>query len=476
VIPSASPAVASALSGEPVPQDNGAECAMGPAVPLEHPQRRGVGTFLLGVLDAPLSAAPEQAPHAVLRGSPALVVDVVERNGRTWRRVVAADGSMGWLDGVFIDVPGEVIIAHDAELTDRVAAANSSLDGIQQVPIAGGSAVAVLEASDVAYPETMAQLGTQNYLDSDWLPWLRVRFESKQGWLAPSETRMAWATAEGRQCFSWHGFGGLVRAGFLSGADRALAAFAPRAGEPVRYILRGAAEPWPPTASCPTARAAFFEKSDEPPRAVLFQCNHPEAGKIQVLAGGPPARRFFVFDEERATRMVRAEAVNLAGSPNTLILELALQSSHDDEHVLFGPDLPSDATASDLVPLATGDSIATWVADVTRERLTIVRTSRGGMTTDFLTVKAGHFAATRGYSVVLSIHATLLDAQRAVLLDSGSQLIGLGYPTKSWARARSYPTRAEACRQLAASKVPAHVMRSGPNLSCSLNPRTPGQR
>jgi len=442
-------------------------------VPLEHLQPHGIGSVLLGALDTPLSAAPLEAPHAVLRGSPALVVDMIERNGRNWRRVIAADGGMGWVEGAFTEVPGQISVARDTELTDHVAAANATSNDLQTTPILGGSAATVLEASDAAYPETMAQLGTQNYLDSDWLPWLRVRVGAVQGWLAPSDAQMGWAAASDGQCFSWTGFGGLVRTSFLVGGHEALATVAPRVGESVRYLVRGEAEPWPPGAACPVPNAAFFEESDAPPSTVLFQCNHPRAGKIQVLASAD--RKFFVFDQDRKTRIVRAESVNLAGSPHTAVLEMALQSSHADEHVLFVPALASDTPSGGLVPLGADDSTATWSVDKAAGRLTIVRASRRAVATDILTLNAGHLVTSRGFTAALSVHANLLNAERAVLLDPGSQLIGLSYPTTSWAKARSYATQAEACRQLLVSNVPASVMRVGPNLSCRGMPRAGGK-
>jgi hypothetical protein len=443
-------------------------------VHLEHLEPNGVGSFLLGALNVPLSAAPLQAPHVVLRGSPALVVGVVERNGKTWRRLLGADGSMGWVEGALAEVPGQLSVTRDTELTDRIAAANAALDELQTTPIPGGSAADVLEASDAAYPETMSQLGTQNYLDSDWLPWLRVRVGAAEGWLAPSDAKMAWAAASYGQCFSWRGFGGLVRASFLFGAHDALAAAAPRAGESVRHVVRAEAEPWPVGATCSMPHAAFFDKSDAPPGAVLFQCSHPRAGKIQVLASAE--RKFFVIDQGRKTRIVRAESVRLAGSPQTLILELALQSSHADEHVLFAPSLASDTGPGDLVPLGADDSTATWNADNAAGTLTIVRASRRAVDTDILTLNAGRLATSRGFTAALSVHATLLSAERAVLLDPGSYLIGLSYPTTSWAKARSYPTQAEACQQLRASNVPTPVMRVKPNLSCVGTAFTGGKR
>lgn len=87
--------------------------------------RNGVGSALLGTAGAALSTAPGKPPHQRLGGGPAIIVDSKQLSGNDWYRVLAADGSLGWITGKFASAPASAILGEGSELSDRVVAANA---------------------------------------------------------------------------------------------------------------------------------------------------------------------------------------------------------------------------------------------------------------------------------------------------------------------------------------------------------------
>ena len=148
----------------------------------------GVGSALLGTWGAALSTAPGKLPHQRLGGAPAIVVDSTQVSANDWYRVVAADGSLGWITGKFVSAAAAAIFDEGGELSDRVLAANADAADVQVHAVPAGATAQIVGGSDAAYPELVSQLGSGGYLDSDWLPWLRVRAGQLEGWLAPSKT------------------------------------------------------------------------------------------------------------------------------------------------------------------------------------------------------------------------------------------------------------------------------------------------
>lgn len=295
----------------------------------------------------------------------------------------------------------------------------------------------------------MSQLGSGGYLDSDWLPWLRVRTGGLEGWLAPSKTELVWWPAGERTCTLYSDFEGIVRQAFLANAKQDLATHAPKSGDSVRVVARDSDERWPLGAAC-AASEAVFAPNNGGPRAILFECTQPTQSKIQVLALIEGASHgYFVVDEERRTRIARYRAADVAGDPEPeLLIQLGLQSSHEYQSALFVASLHPTPRELAVLPLDGDDVVGTWAVDEPARSITLARASQGGVVVQRTEPRGPALVERPAYLAIATMHSDLLEAERDVFATQGAQLIPLEYPVKSWASGGIFETQAAACQSL----------------------------
>lgn len=398
-------------------------------------ERAGLGgSGMTAVLGAPLSAAPGQRPHARIGGSPAVVVEETRVGQRRFCRVVGADGSLGWTECRPERVPARVVFAESkVDLADRVPATGATeAPSYRTVTAPFG---VIVGASGEPHPEQVADLGASDSLGSTWLPWLKVRAGRDEGWLAPSDTRVAWPTNEAPER-AYQLLHGLVRHWFLTDAQPHWLAKAPAAGAPVFSLPDEKAAPWPEEASCSRADAAFFPVEGEEPSVVAFACQHPDFGKTQILTlvASDGGKAHYVIDPERQVHVTRVTLADVGGdaAPEVLI-EIGLRSSHAFDRALLVAAREPTPTSIGLVSLSQDEAVTTWGLDRKTRAIVVARTTaaaslearRIARVGDALSDSAAHLAVSKRF-------ATLEQARQATFDDPDALVVALDYPVKAW--------------------------------------------
>ena len=202
------------------------------ALPLMGQQ---IGEILTGVFDLPVSPRAGSAAALTLRGSPAIVI-AREKDGagRTWIRLLAADGSSGWTSRTLHGQPARIIAPTTLDLSPHAPGdpAFSPSDDLLSVAAAQASVTGSSRVGRVSSPE---QLKIPAWLNPFLGPWLKVQAASTAGWIAPSEVEFAWGQNPSGQdldpAADALGLEGIVRSPFLGALGRTLAAQSPSPGQ-----------------------------------------------------------------------------------------------------------------------------------------------------------------------------------------------------------------------------------------------------
>jgi len=137
--------------------------------------------IVTSTLYAELSAEPgKPAIHRTI-SSIALLLERREHQGKTWSRILSADGFSGWTEKT-IGTPGNTSVVQALPTFKLIAKSpdDEPVESAGEVSVQSGGTGTVLGATAKAYPATMDQLRLPPHLSSA-LPWLHLEFGKATG-------------------------------------------------------------------------------------------------------------------------------------------------------------------------------------------------------------------------------------------------------------------------------------------------------